>query len=138
MNRAENFIKNAKCKHGHRSVMSNSAWCDLKKKCSVSKLHDMCHNPKCNCQKQITFTPKQFQLEGGSIKSTLQKTFRRTQTAWNKLFRPAINASASFLGTAARANTKNPKVGQATTKILKSLSGGRILSLTDMHGNALR
>ena len=80
MTRAENFTKNAKCKHGHRSVMSNSEWCDLNKDCTVLKLHDMCHNPKCNCQK-LTFTPKQFQLEGGSIKSKLQKIFKGTQTA---------------------------------------------------------
>ena len=55
------FVRNAKCKHGHRSAMSNSAWRDLNKKCTVLKLHDMCHNPKSNCQKQITFSPRQFQ-----------------------------------------------------------------------------
>ena len=36
------------------------------------------------------------------------------------------------------AKTKNPKVAAATTKILKSISGGKNLSLTDMHGNGLR
>ena len=41
----------------------------------------MCHNPECKRQKQIAFTPKQFQLEGRSIKSKLQKIFRGTQTA---------------------------------------------------------
>ena len=73
MTRAENIMKSAKCKHGHRSAKSNSAWCDLNKNCTVSKLHDVCHNPKCNCQKQITFTPKHCQLEGGSIKSKPEK-----------------------------------------------------------------
>ena len=73
MTRAENFIINAKSKHGHRSAMSNSAWCDLNKNCTVLKLHDMCHNPKCYCQKQITFTPRQFQLEGGGLKITRKK-----------------------------------------------------------------
>ena len=68
------FIKNAKCSHGRRSAMSNSAWCDLKKNCTALKLHDMCHNPKCNCQNMITFTAHQFMLEGGSIKSKLEKT----------------------------------------------------------------
>ena len=75
MTRAENFFKNAKCTHCHRSAVSNSAWCDLKKNCTVSKLHDMCRNPNCNCQKEIIFTPKQFQLENGSIKCKLQKNF---------------------------------------------------------------
>ena len=33
---------------------------------------------------------------------------------------------------------KNPKVGQDTTNILKSISGGRVLNLTDMYGHGLR
>ena len=33
----------------------------------------MSHNPKCNCQKQITFTPKQIQLEGAGFKITMEK-----------------------------------------------------------------
>ena len=72
----------------HRSAMSNSAWCDLNKICTVLKLQDMCHNPKCKCQKQITFTPKQFQPEGGSIKSQLQKNFRGTKKAWDSFINP--------------------------------------------------
>ena len=39
---------------------------------------------------------------------------------------------------AVSAKTKNPKIGQATTKILKLISGGKILSPTDMHGHGLR
>ena len=138
MTRGEDFIKNAKCKHGHRSAMSNSSWCDLNKNCTVLKLHDFCHNPKCKCQKQIFFSPSQFQLEGGSLKSKLKSIFGGTQTAWNKFLKPAINASAPFIGMAVGAKTKNPKVAAATTNILKSISGGKILSLTDMHGNGLR
>ena len=72
MTRVEKFLKSAKCTHGHQSAMSNSAWCDLNKNCTVLKLHDMCHNPKCNCQKQITFTPRQFQLEGNGFKNTMK------------------------------------------------------------------
>ena len=53
--------------------MSNSAWCDLNKNCTVLKLHDMC--PKCKCQKQITFCTNQFQLEGSSFKNTLKKIY---------------------------------------------------------------
>ena len=81
MTKGENFFRNAKCKHGHRSAMSNSAWCDLNKKCTVLKLDDMCHNPKSNCQKKITFTHRQFQLKGGSVKIKLKSIFEETQTA---------------------------------------------------------
>ena len=38
---------------------------------------------------------------------------------------------------AVSAETKNPMVGQATANILKSLSGGWFLCLTDLHGNGL-
>ena len=138
MTTGQDFIKNAKCTQGHRSAMSNSAWCDLNKICTVLKLHDMCHNPKCKCQKQIAFTPEQFQLEGRSMKSTLQKVVRGTEKAWNKFLKPAVIVAAPFVGLAVSAKTKNAKVGQATTNILKSISGGKITSLTDMHGRGLR
>ena len=75
-------------------------------------------------------------LEGGSIKSKLQKIFKGTQTAWNKFLRPALIIASPYIGMALSEKTKNPKIGQATINILKSLSGGKILSLTDMHSGA--
>jgi len=138
MTKGEDFVKNAKCSHGHRSAMSNSAWCDLNKNCTVLKLHDMCHNPKCKCQKQITFTPKQFQLEGGSIKSKLQKIFRGTKKAWDSFIKPGLKMATPLISAAVAAKTKNPQSAQMTNSILKSLTGGKILSLTDMHGRGLR
>ena len=51
---------------------------------------------------------------------------------------PATNATAPFIGKALSAENKNPKVGQATTNNLKSISGGRVFSLTDMRGIDLR
>ena len=96
----------------------------------------MCHNPKCNCQKQITFTTKQFQLEGRSIESRLQKIFNGTQSAWNKFLKPALNIAGPYIGMAVRAKTKILNVGQATTNILRSIIGGKNLSLTDMHSGA--
>ena len=81
MTRGQDFIKNAKCTHGHRSAMSNSACCDLNKNCTVLKLHDMCHNPKCKFQKQITFSPNQFQLEGAGFENTMKTIYKGSQTA---------------------------------------------------------
>ena len=57
------------------SAISNSAWCDLNRKGNILKLHDKSPNPKCKCQKINTFTPHQYMLEGGSIKSKLKKKF---------------------------------------------------------------
>ena len=73
MTRGQDFIKNAKCTHGHKPAKSHSAWCDLDKNCTVLKLLDMCHNPKCKRQKQITFRPNQFQLEGSGFKNIMKK-----------------------------------------------------------------
>ena len=138
MTKGQDFIKSGKCTHGHRSAMSISAWCDLNKNCTVLKIHDMCHMPKCKCQKQITFTPKQFQLEGGSIRSKLQKIFKGTQTAWSKFIKPGLKIATPLISAAVAAKTKNPQSAQVTNSILKSLTGGKILSLTDMHGHGLR
>ena len=68
----------------------------------------------------------------------MRKIFKGSQTAWNKFLKPAVNVAAPFIGMAVSAKTRNPKVGQATTNILKSISGCKIMSLTDMHGNGLR
>ena len=97
--------------------MSNSAWYDLNSKGKILKLHDKCPNPKCSCHKVITFASHHYMLEGGSIKNKIQKIFRRTQSAWNKVPQPAINATTPFKGMAVSAKTKNPKVEQATTNI---------------------
>ena len=76
-------------------------------------------------------------LEGGSIKSELQNFLKGTQTAWNKFLKPALNIASSYIGMALSARTKNPQFGEATSDFFKSLSGGKILSLTDIHGKSL-
>ena len=134
MTTGEDFIKKGKCKKNHCSILSNSAWVDLNSQGNILKPHD--NFSKCNCQKIITFTPHQYMLEGGSIKSKLQKIFKGTQTAWNKFPKPALIMASPYIGMAVSAKTKNPKIGAATTNILKSISGGNLLSLTDMHSGA--
>ena len=138
MTTGEGFIKRGKCKNIHCPSISKSAWCDLNSKGNILKIHDKCPDPKCNCQKIITFIPHQYMLKNGSIKTELQKLFKGTQTAWNKFLKPAVNVPTPFIGMAVSAKTKNPKVGQATTNILNSIPGGKILSLTDMHDRGLR
>ena len=98
----------------------------------------MYHNPKCYCQKQITFTLKQFQLEGSGFNKPMKKRFKGSQSAWNKFLKTVLNITSPFIGMAVRAKTKNPLVGQATANFLKSVSGGKFLSLTDMHGQGLK
>ena len=66
----------------------------------------MCQNPNCNCQKQIIFTPKQFQPEGESIKSRLQKVFRGTKKTWDSLIEPGSIVATPLISAAVAAKTK--------------------------------
>ena len=119
MTEEEDFIERGKFKNNDCPSMSSSAWCDLNSKGNILKLHDKCS--KCNFLKIITFTPHQYMLESGSIKSKLQKNYNGTKKAWESFIKPAVNVAALFIGMAVSAKTKKPKVGQATTNILKSI-----------------
>ena len=138
MTKGEDIIKRGNCKNNHCSSMSNSAWCDLNCKDNTLKLHDRCFNPKCICQKIVTFAPHQYMLEGGSIKSKLQKIFRGTKNAWDSFIKPGLKMATPLISAAVAAKTKNPQSAQVTNSILKSLTGGKVFSLTDMHGLGLR
>jgi len=105
---------------------------------SAVKLHDWCSSLKCKCQKQISLTPRQNMLEGKGYKNKLQKLFRGTRTAWNKFIKPGHQIAALLLSEAVAAETKIPQVAQTTSNILNSISGGKILNLTEMHGHELR
>ena len=84
------------------------------------------------------FSPNQFQLEGAGFENTMIKIFKGSQTAWNKFLKPTLNTVAPVIGMAVGAKSKNEQVGAATTNILKSLTGGKNLSLTDLHGRGLK
>ena len=77
-------------------------------------------------------------LEGGSIRNKLQKRINGTQTAWNKFLKPGLKMATPLISVAVAAKTKNPRSTQVAYSILKSLTGGKVLSLTDKHGNGFR
>ena len=52
MSRGEDFSKKGKCEKIHSQSLSNSAWCDLNSYGDILKLHDICHNPRCKCEKE--------------------------------------------------------------------------------------
>ena len=76
-------------------------------------------------------------IGGGSIKSKVHKIFKGIQTAWKKVLEQAVNEPTPFIGMTVSARTENPKVGQATTDFLKSISGVKVSSPTDMHRHGL-
>ena len=107
--------------------MSNQAWTDLNSKGNILKLHDRYPNLNYGCQKTITFTPHQYMLEGGSIKSKLQKFLRGTKKARDSFIKPGLKMATPLISAAMAAKTKNPQSVQVTNSILKSLTGGKIV-----------
>ena len=118
--------------------MSNSAWCDSNINGDILKQHDKCPNLKSNCRKVITFTPHQYMLKGGSIRSKLQKIFRGTKKEWDSFIKPGLKMATPLISVAVAAKTMNPQSAQITISIVKSLTGGKLLSLTGMNGRGLR
>ena len=57
---------------------------------------------------------------------------------YESILKPAFNIASGFAGMTVGAKNKNVKVGAATSVVLKSISGGNVLSLTDEHGHGLR
>ena len=102
------------------------------------KLHDLCHNPEGICQIQITFTPRNFQIEGAGFKNTIENFSEGTEKMWNKFIRPALKIASPLFSAGVSAKTRNPQAAEITSNILKFLTGGKNLSLTDMYVNGLR
>ena len=76
--------------------MSNIAWCDLNNK-SILRYHDFYTNPKFKCQKPITFTPIQFQMEGAGFKNTMKKGFRGIEKMWNSFIKQKLKIATPFI-----------------------------------------
>ena len=77
-------------------------------------VHVMCPNAQCECQKQITFTPKLVQLERAGFKNTMRRIFKGNRKAWYNFLKPAVKTVAPVIGMAIGGKSKNPQIGQAT------------------------
>ena len=56
---------------------------------------------------------------------------------WNNFIKPGLKIATPIISAGVAAKTKNPQLAEITSNILKSVIGGKILSLTDMHGHGL-
>ena len=66
------------------------------------------------------------------------KNFRGTKKTWDSFVKPGLKMAAPLKSAAVATKTKNPQPAQIMSSILKSLTSGKILSLTDMDGRGLR
>ena len=72
----------------------------------------MCPNRICNCQKQITFTPRQFELEVKGLKSKLEETFEGTEKAWDTFLKPPVTVAVPLIGMLSQLKQKTLKCVQ--------------------------
>ena len=128
MAKGQDFEKKGKCKHWHCSPMSNSAWCDFNSKGDTLKVHDKWGRNECKCQKQCTFSPKQFQLEGGVFKKTMKKVFKGTEKMWDIFIKPGLKIATPIISAGVAAKTKNLQSAAVTSNSLKWLTSGKILT----------
>ena len=81
------------------------------------KLHDMCFDSNCSCQKQFLFTPKQFHLGCKGFKSTLKEKFKGTEKTLKNFLEPALNKTSPQMGMAVSAKTRSLKKRKLRQKI---------------------
>ena len=57
---------------------------------------------------------------------------------WSNFIGPGLKIASTIISAAFAAKTKNPQAAPAMPINLKLMSGGKNLSLTDVHGTGLR
>ena len=68
MTRGQDFIKKAKFSHGHRSAMSNSAWCDLNKNVPYSNYTICAIIPNVSVRNRLLSVPINFEWKAQVLK----------------------------------------------------------------------
>ena len=54
---------------------------------------------------------------------------------WNNIINPGLKVATPIISAGVAAKAKNPQSAQKPINILKSITVGKISSLTEMHGN---
>ena len=94
--------------------------------------------PNASVRNKLLSVQTNFNWKVLVVKKTMKKIFKGSQTAWNNFLKPALKIATPIISASVAMKTKNPQSAQVTSSILKPLTGGKILSLTDMHGPGLR
>ena len=68
----------------------------------------------------------------------MKKFFKGIENILNNFVEPGSKTSSPIISARVVAKTTIPQAGQVTSNSLKFLTGGKIFSLTDMHGHGLR
>ena len=69
-------------------------------------------------------------------KQNENKIFNWIEKMCNTFINPGIKIASPFMSAGVAAKNKNPQSAEITSNILKSLTVGKVLSLTEMHSAA--
>ena len=56
---------------------------------------------------------------------------------WNSFVQTGMKIATPITSAGVAAKSKNVRAGEMTSNILKSITGGRVLNVTALHGNGL-
>ena len=68
----------------------------------------------------------------------MKKFFEGTEKKGNIFSKAVLKIASPIISAVVVAKTEKPQAFEVTSKVLKSLTGGKKLSLTDVHGSTLR
>ena len=72
------------------------------------------------------FYPYEFQLEGAGFRKRMKQIFEGTEKMSNIFVEPGLEIASPLDSAGVEAKTKNPLLAEKTSKIPKSLTGGKI------------
>ena len=84
--------------------MSNLSLCDLDNEVNLLKVQDTFPNTKCKCQKQLTFIPNQFQLEGAGFRNETKKKYIETEKTRITFVKPGLKKTSPVPSAGVAAN----------------------------------
>ena len=71
------------------------------------------------------------------VSRKMEKIFKGTEKVRNKFIRSGLKTANPNNSAGVAAKTKNPQAGKVTSNISKTLTDGRVVNITDLHGNGL-
>ena len=72
------------------------------------------------------------------LRGNYKKILGGQKKAWDGFIKPGLKMATPLISAAVAAKTMKPQSAQIRNNIFQSLTCGKILSLTDMHGQGLR
>ena len=94
--------------------------------------------PNVNVKNKVLLLLDNFSLKELDLKLNYRELLKSFKQLGINFLKTAPDMTTPLVGMAVGAKTKNPQVAQATTNILKTVSAGKLLRLTNMHGHGLQ